>query len=117
MSGWVKVMNALRSHPKVLAVSAEACWLYVCGLCWCNEHLTDGVIPEHVLAVIAPNVRQPTKKATELVDARLWHEIEGAYIVHGYLEVQNSAERVADARAKDAERKARQRDRKVDVTP
>jgi hypothetical protein len=110
MPGWVKVMNSLRTHPKTLAASPEACWLYVCGLCWVNEHLTDGAIPTHVLPSLAPTVKRPAKAAHQLVAAGLWHPVEGGWMVHDYLDVQTSAENVRRRRRKDADRKAEERE-------
>jgi hypothetical protein len=107
VSGWIKMLNTFRSHPKVVPVGDGAFRLYVDGLCWCNEHLTDGTIPEHMLAVIAPGLRANAKRAAgELVAAGLWHGVEGGWVVHNYLKVQTSAEKVAVSKAKAAERMA-----------
>ena len=111
MSGWVKVMNAIGTHPKFLAAGDRAGWLYVCALGYCNEHLTDGFIPAPALTVISPTTPQPKQRAKELVDVGLWVEVEGGWVVHDYLSVQSSAASVRERRQKDADRKARQRDR------
>lgn len=107
MSGWIKVMNALRSNPKVVPISDGAFRLYIDALCWCNEHLTDGTIPDPMLGVLAPGLRaKPARAAEELVSARLWERLDNGWLVHDYLEAQTSASKVAENKRKAAERMA-----------
>lgn len=109
MTTWVKVYNSLPSHPKYLLAGDRAGWLAICGLCYSNEHLTDGFIPQHVLPVVAPGVRRPEELAQRLVIAGLWHEVDGGWQIHGYEEHQRSADEVRERRAADSARKAKQR--------
>lgn len=105
MTNWVKVMNSLPSHPKILLAGDRAAWLYVCGLCYSNEHLTDGFIAKAVLVVAAPGVKAPERLSARLVEAGLWEAVDGGWQVHDYGEHQRTAAQVKDVRRKDRERK------------
>lgn len=107
MSDWIKILNSLPAHPKILRAGDRAAWLYVCGLCYSNEHLTDGHIPREVLMVAAPGIKAPEKLAEKLVEIGLWHEAEGGWVVHDYGDHQRTAAQVKETRRKDRERKAR----------
>lgn len=109
MSNWIKVYNSLPSHPKSVLAGDRAMWLHVCGLCYSNEHLTDGFIAEHVLPVVAPGVQNPGQLAAKLVSADLWHKVDGGWCIHDYGEVQRSADEIRERRAEDAARKRRTR--------
>jgi hypothetical protein len=37
----VKLYNSTPTNPKVLRAGDRAAWLYVCGLCYANEHTLD----------------------------------------------------------------------------
>lgn len=99
-------MNSLPAHPKILSVGDRAAWLYVCGLCYSNEHLTDGHIPRSVLVVAAPGVKAPEKLAKLLVDVGLWDVVADGWQVHDYGDYQRTSVQVKETRRKDRERKA-----------
>ncbi len=106
MTTWIKLVNSMPSHPKLVMAGDRAAWLFVCGCCYSNEHLTDGFIARHVLPVVAPGVKRPEDLADRLVAAALWHEVEGGWQIHDYSDVQRSSEAIREQRRKDAERKA-----------
>lgn len=110
MTTWIKVYNSLPAHPKMLAAAAgTVCspgWLFVCGACYSNEHLTDGFIPAYALPVLAPGATRVEAAAQRLVTAGLWHEVQDGWRIHDYGDVQRSAAEIRDRRARDAERKA-----------
>lgn len=109
MTTWIKVYNSMPSHPKVLMAGDRAAWLFVCGCCYSNEHLTDGFIARHVLPVVAPAIKNAEALAVRLVSARLWHTVEGGWQIHDYDEAQRSAEEIRGQRSRDAKRKADKR--------
>lgn len=106
MTGWIKIDNSMPSHPKVLMVGDRASWLHVCGVCYSNEHLTDGFIARHVLAVVAPGVKSPERLVAQLVAAELWHATATGWQIHDYAEHQSSASEIRERRQRDADRKA-----------
>src|SRR5688500_11620702 len=100
MSGWVKVMNSIRNNPKVQQAGSHAFALYIAGLCYANEQLTDGYITERMLPVVFPVIPQPKQRAKELVEAGLWEVVDGGWQIHDYLDVQSSAQTIRDKRKK-----------------
>ena len=135
---WVKLDDHFPEHPKVAALDefTPLCgWLYVCGLAWCNRHLTDGFIPAGIVGRLASFDRlafhvdghlSPSDVVTtesviaELVMAGLWEEAEGGYQVHDYLDYQpsrRSSERVSKVRSKVGRKGAAQKWVKGDGKP
>lgn len=114
MSTWIKVYNSMPAHPKLVMAGDRAGWLFVCGLCYSNEHLTDGFIPKAVLPIVAPGMRAPEKAAAALVDVGLWHEATRAgqlgWQIHDYEEVQRSSDEIRSKRISDADRQRKLRE-------
>lgn len=57
---WIKISLDLPMHPKMLAVSVPARWLFMEMLCYCSEYMTDGVVPEIVAKRLATNTASDT---------------------------------------------------------
>lgn len=57
---WIKISLDLPMHPKMLAVSVPARWLFMEMLCYCSEYMTDGVVPEVVAKRLASNTASDT---------------------------------------------------------
>lgn len=57
---WIKISLDLPMHPKMLAVSVPARWLFMEMLCYCSEYMTDGVVPEVVAKRLAANTASDT---------------------------------------------------------
>lgn len=94
------------THPKILRAGERAGWLFLCGLCYANEHTTDGKIARHVLPVAAPGVKHAERLAASLVAAGLWREIEEGWQIHDYTDYQRTAVQIREQRSRDAKRKA-----------
>ena len=105
---WVKVYNSMPWHPKILTVGPKGGWLFVCGLCYSNAHLTDGFVPRNALVMnaVAPGLRRPENIAATLVDAGLWHEVERGWRINDYAEHQRKADEIRERRERDRQRKA-----------
>ncbi len=88
---WVKLDDQFFAHPKVIDLSKDAKLLYLAGLTYCSEHLTDGRISPAALRMVAAMVDVGRETAGELVGAGLWEPIDGAYQVHDYLDHQPPA--------------------------
>lgn len=111
MALYMQIVCGLTRLPKFIAAGAHAGWLWVGGLGYCKEHLTDGFIPDAVVPTLAPGVKQPAKSAEMLVSAGLWESVNGGYLMHDYHE-HNPTKALVEKKRKDAvERKRRQRDR------
>src|SRR3990167_8785891 len=89
---WIKVEASVRTHEKFLAAGPAACWLWLCGLAYCQEGLTDGFIPFAALPHLG--VKAPNALKVKLVSVGLWHEVPGGWQIHGYLKHNRSAHRV-----------------------
>jgi len=116
---WAKLDDRWPRHPKAVTVGPLGRDLFVCGLCYCNEHLTDGFIPASILATLAlpdPSGAKARNGATaapaiarRLVAARLWDDVPGGWQVHDYHDWNASAEEVRAKRQAKRERMDRWR--------
>jgi len=97
---WVKIDDQFFRHPKVLAAGRDARDLYLVGLTYCAQSLTDGFIPGAAMRVLAAEAEIETgpASAARLIAVGLWEVVEGGYAVHNYLEYQPSKERVIETR-------------------
>lgn len=82
---WAKVDDRANEHPKQLKAGPKACWLWVCGLMYCNRQAKKtGRIPKTVVdaGMLFPGLG--AKDATKLINAELWGEAGDYYVVHEY---------------------------------
>lgn len=99
---WVRIDDHANEHPKLLSAGAAACWLWACGLMYCNrQKVRTGVVPSAVLPTLG--VEGARKLAERLVAVGLWEPIDGGYRVHDYHEYQPTTEQQAERKAKRAE--------------
>lgn len=104
---WIKIANSFPSHPKIVHAGPEAAWLFVCSICYANEHLTDGHIPVGALPLLPSGLKRPQRSANRLVDAGLWEVTDVGWRIHDYLDHQRSSEQILIGRQADRERKRR----------
>lgn len=98
--------------PMIRRAGIAAFGLYcACGL-WIARHTSDGFVPADVAADLGTR-----EWAAKLVDAGFWKVVEGGFQDLHYLALNPSAEKVRERRQKDADRKARWRDRKSGTQP
>lgn len=105
---WLKIDDRVRTHPKVISAGPLAAWLWLCGLCYCREHLTDGFLRKDVIPTLSavPNV---WKHAAKLVEVGLWEDAVGGFNVHDFLKWNPSKEAVVSLRDKERDKKRTQR--------
>ncbi len=89
---YVKVETSVPRQQKFLAVGPAAAWLWLCGVAYCQDGLTDGFIPRE--AINSLGVPKPLPLVSRLVQARLWHEEADGWRIHKYLDHNNSAEHI-----------------------
>lgn len=94
---WIKVESCVARHRKFLAAGPAASWLWLCGLAYCQEGLTDGFIPCQALPLLGPP--SPHGLKAKLVAVGLWDEVDGGWRVHDYLEHNHSASYVGAIRS------------------
>jgi hypothetical protein len=91
---WAAIDDNAPEHRKLLAVGPVACWLWVCGIAYCNrQKARDGFIPETKISVLYP-IPNAKREAEKLVAGGLWERVDGGFLVHDYHDYQPSAEEV-----------------------
>jgi hypothetical protein len=103
---WARLDDLLPVHPKVRALTDAAFRLYICAICWSNQHLTDGHVPAGQLRYLS-DVRRPLQCAEQLITAGLWEPNGDGWMIHDYLDYQASADKVRQDR--DAKRQRQER--------
>ena len=93
-----KYLAALRRDPASVV-------LYLWGLTYCNDQLTDGAIAE-IQIRRRVEFRKPLALAAILCDVGLWDVVPGGYQVHDFLEYNEPAARVRAKQKAAAERQA-----------
>lgn len=93
---WLRVLTSVARNRKFVKAGPGPSWLWICGLAYCQEGLTDGFIPDEALDYLG--VKSARGMVKHLVSAGLWDEVEGGWRVHDYLEHNRSASEVADIR-------------------
>ncbi|HEX6967609.1 MAG TPA: hypothetical protein VF174_02095 [Micromonosporaceae bacterium] len=78
---WFKVDDSFHANPKVLAASPAALGLWVVAGSWSAQNLTEGFVPNHVLARLMPRA---DRFATELIKVGLWERAENGYQFHDW---------------------------------
>ena len=94
---YVKVETTVPRNRKFLQAGPAPSWLWLAGLCYCQDNLTDGFVPGEVLVtLVAKNAKQ---LVSHLEKAGLWRRVDGGWHIHDYLEHNRSAAQVAVLRA------------------
>jgi hypothetical protein len=103
-------------HPKLVGLGTwceVAGWLNLAALAWCKRYLTDGVIPRAAVWRLASfrgmaidgEPVTPEAVAARLVETGLWTERGRSYVIHDFLDYQESRADVLRRRAADRKRK------------
>jgi hypothetical protein len=94
----------------ILEAGERAELLYVRGLAFCADSMSDGFITDRQLsAIVGIGMRDTTKRAKDLVTAGLWERADGGYVVRGWLKWNRSATELQQGLKQDRERKANSR--------
>lgn len=116
----VEIHTGIVTSPKHMPLSDAALRLWLNGLCWSKEHLTDGFVPTAALPALHPRARKVVSELlTVIVPGKgpLWHEADGGYRIHDYEQWQETKERVQGRRQAWLDRKRKQRDVHPPVPP
>lgn len=100
---WFKQDDTLCFDPRVVAAGNAAFGLWARAASWCGQQLTDGCIPAAMLLALGGS----PEDAQRLVDAGLWEPTDAGWQMDW--SEQPSREDVEDRRAKEREKKRRQR--------
>ena len=91
---WIRLDDDFPDHPKIIGLPDTAKWLYVWALCYAGRHLTDGYIPDPALTA------GQRRTAHHLETAHLWirHPDDHGWLIHSYLDYQQSKKEVENQR-------------------
>jgi hypothetical protein len=108
---WVKLDEQFRHHPKIVQAGAVGIAMYVCGLSYAAEYLTDGFVSRQAVRTLIDlddvifvgmhdsDSIDPIDVAHRLVDLGLWDEAPGGFRIHDYLDYNPSKVQVMAERA------------------
>ena len=101
---WARIDDKFLDNPKVRKAGKDATYLYVSGLVYSSNQLTEGYISDEALGLVAYKgfIKNERTHAATLVECELWDRIEGGYQIHDYLEYNPTKEQIEEARAKKA---------------
>ena len=109
---WIKLDDTLPNNPKILPLGDRAFRLYIEGLCYANQYLTDGFLANAVVDRLDPELAN-----IELIEAGLWKQADGGFQIHDYTKHQSSRRDVQDKRDQVRDRVTRYREKSnTDVT-
>ena len=97
---WTPLAVNYFRNPKVAAAPPRARLLHLAGLCYCQEHVTDGAIPASVLPILVAESGANRNSSDALIDAGLWRKTDDGWEVCGWDEWNRPATEVAGIRAK-----------------
>lgn len=103
---WVRIHDGAMTHPKIIGLSDKAFRLWIWGLSYSQQHLTNGAIP----SVAIPS--RMVRATADLVTANLWDASASGYQVHDYLDWNDSRDVVLKKRTDAKDRMQAARDRR-----
>jgi 5-methylcytosine-specific restriction endonuclease McrA len=78
---WMKVETSVSRNRKFVKAGPGPSWLWVCGLAYCQEGLTDGFIPTEALPYLGVPRHNVHRCARVLVANGLWVVTDGGWRV------------------------------------
>lgn len=105
---WIKLDDQLHAHPKLKRAwkaHRGALGLHLMALSYCGAYLTDGMVDAGFVEEKLPAARERSAIVGALVDAGMWAEADGGWLIYDFLEYNPSKAQVLDRRRKDSERK------------
>jgi len=97
---WFKVDDALAFHMKALTAGNQALGLWVRAGSWSMQQLSDGFVPASIVTALGGT----HKDARSLMQAGLWHQVDGGFQFHDWAEYQPTRDSVIAEREAAAER-------------
>ena len=104
----IRLEDGFPENPKVRKVGPAGVALYVSGLCYCSRQLSDGLIPDEAVQIIAEmvGVKRHREVIEALTKARLWKRVRGGYMVPDYRDFNPSREEISRKREENRRRQA-----------
>lgn len=93
---WVRLDDKVMTSPKIYGLSDKAFRLWVWGLCYCQQHLTDGQLPTTAISSMPARLR---RASSDLAQAGLWtQQPGGGFTVRDFLQWNDSKAVIAQKR-------------------
>jgi len=90
---WVRLDDQAPRNAKILMAGPAAAWMWVCGIAHCQAHLSEGFIADVAIAMIGVRGEERARKLAEvLVTCGLFDRVDGGYMVHDYLDFNDTRE-------------------------
>lgn len=85
---WLRIEGKMPQHAKVAPLSDSAFRLHVTAMAWSAEFHTDGLIGPNLVGGLtrAPSGQHLRRAVAELIEAKLWHMLDGRYQIHDFLD-------------------------------
>lgn len=99
-------------HPKCLEAGEDAAMLNIRAIVYCNKHLTDGRLPKSALSSITRKPK-PELLVKDLVRVNLWEDHGDHWLLHDFLDWNESRSEVLTRRAAVKDRKKRWTERQA----
>lgn len=106
---WIRLDVGFFRNRKMRAIGKHGRPLYIAGLLYAGEHLTDGEVPKDVIAILAAEAEVPPSTVNLLVAKEAWVDQGDHFFIPDYLEFQRSR---ADVESERTAAKVRQRARR-----
>ena len=74
MSLFIRISTRIFDDPKVLEVGPSGLWLYMQGLCYAKENMTDGRIPKSALCRVRAGLKHSSSVVRALIESGLWED-------------------------------------------
>ena len=74
MSLFIRISTRIFDDPKVLEVGPNGLWLYLQGLCYAKENMTDGRIPKSALCRVRTGLKHSSSVVRALIESGLWED-------------------------------------------
>jgi hypothetical protein len=115
---WVAVDDDLWSRAAFIGLTGDAAKLYLASYALCGAQLTDGVVTDATVLLLARMYRLKNSEAlaAELLASELWSEGPDGHVITDYLRINRSAVEVEAARRKTREKVANWREKQRGVT-
>lgn len=78
---YIKLSTEIKDDDKLNKAGPAAGWLWLRGLAWSKERLTDGFVAEGALRILCCGLGNPAKLSERLVEVGLWTQVHGGYTV------------------------------------
>ena len=109
---YIQLVTDVLTDPRVIKAGPEGFALWVKGLLYAKQQMTDGAIPREVLPIIAIGIAAPESVADSLVKAELWEPTADGWAVPAgkWAKYQMTKAQVEVKRAEARERQRKSRE-------